>query len=260
MPRPDLPAWNLKDLYPSPQATQLKKDLAGAAQRAAAFQKKYQGKLSRLSGDILAAAIKEYEALQDLLGRIGSYAQLLYTEDMSNPKYTQFYQNMNEKVTDISTALIFFTLELNKVADKDLNAKLKASKKLQHYKPWLEEIREFRKYQLSDEIEKVLRELSVKTRPAFIAGNGLVNGKIHLPAQVYNASLDFPAGIAEGSKHTVCGLIDKDIPVGQIEDFGPPVLICTIPAGVPQLPTDLKGHGGLAGAGGHGEQLAAISW
>lgn len=81
---------------------------------------KYRGKLAALSGAELAEAVKEYEALSDLLGRTGSYAQLHYVGDTADPERGQFYGNVSAKLTEISTLLLFFELELNRIDDAAL--------------------------------------------------------------------------------------------------------------------------------------------
>src|SRR5262249_12691243 len=65
-----------------------------------------------------------------------------------------------------STALLFFTLELNRLEEADLEAKL-YDPALAHYRPWLRDIRAFRPHQLSDEIEKLLHEKYVAGRAAW---------------------------------------------------------------------------------------------
>lgn len=156
-----LPVWDLSDLYASPKDAKVSADLKAFEKKAAAFAKAYAGKLVKLDGAKLAAALVDYEALQDGLGKLGSYAQLLYASDMSNPAYTQFYQNAQEQLTVISSQLIFFTLELNKLSDAQLNKLYKESSKLAHYKPWISAVRSYKPYQLSDELEGYIHETSV---------------------------------------------------------------------------------------------------
>lgn len=159
-PKP-LPVWDLTDLYASPKDPAVARDMKALGKKAAAFAKAYSGKLATLSGDALAAAVAEYEKLQDGLGKLGSYAQLLYASDMSAPANTQFYQNAQEELTVISSQLIFFSLELNKLSDVQLAKAYKQSAKLTHYKPWLEAVRSYKPYQLSDELEGYIHETSV---------------------------------------------------------------------------------------------------
>src|SRR5204863_720065 len=156
----DLPTWNLGDLYSSPTGTDLETDLARATQDADAFAKDYDGKVAGLDGKTLGAAVASFEVLSDLMGRIGSYAQLYYAQDQADPKRGQFSQNVSEKLTDIGAKLLFFRLELNKIEDAALAAKLR-DPALAKYAPWLRDVRLFRPHQLSDELEKFQHDQSV---------------------------------------------------------------------------------------------------
>jgi oligoendopeptidase F len=163
----DLPVWDLSDLYGGPDAPELKADLKRAAAEAKAFQGEFQNQLAALEGETLAAAIARYEAIEEVLGRVMSYAQLVHADDMSDAEAGRFYQNMQERTTEISTALLFFTLELNRLDEAELEAKL-ASEALARYRPWLRDIRAFRDHQLSDELESLLHEKQVAGRSAWI--------------------------------------------------------------------------------------------
>ncbi|MEK9662133.1 MAG: oligoendopeptidase F, partial [Alphaproteobacteria bacterium] len=162
-----LPEWNLADLYPGPDSEPLKADIERARRDARAFEKKFKGKLAKMSGKRFAAAIAEYEAIDEVLSRIMSYAGLLYSGDMADAKIARFYQSMQETVTAISTHLLFFSLEINRIDEKTLKAKLK-DKALAHYAPWLRDTRAFRPYQLDDTLEKLLMEKAVAGRSAWV--------------------------------------------------------------------------------------------
>ncbi|HUH84157.1 MAG TPA: M3 family oligoendopeptidase [Stellaceae bacterium] len=161
-----LPEWDLADLYPGRDSAKLKEDLTRSAAEGKQFREQYAGKLATLPGGALAAAILRYERLQETLGRIISYAYLAYAGDMSSAENGRFFQDMQEKVTDISSEMLFFTLELNRVDDKALEEKL-GSPELKHYAPWLRDIRAFRPHQLSDDLEKLLHEKYVAGRAAW---------------------------------------------------------------------------------------------
>lgn len=161
-----LPQWDLADLYPSPDGPELSADLDRSAEKAGAFRAALEGKVAGLSGGDLGAAIAEFEAIEEVLGRVMSYAHLRYAGDMSDPEIGQFYQSMQERVNGISTELLFFTLEINRIPEADLRAKL-AEPALAHYAPWLREVRAFREHQLSDELEQMLHEKYVSGRAAW---------------------------------------------------------------------------------------------
>jgi oligoendopeptidase F len=161
-----LPEWDLGDLYPGRDSAELKRDLARTEADADAFRERYEGKLQSLPGAALGAAIATYERLQETLGRIMSYAYLVYAGNMEDAEIGRFFQNMQEKVNAISTVLLFFTLELNRIEDRELEQKLGAAE-LAHYAPWLRDTRAFRPHQLSDELEKMLHEKYVAGRAAW---------------------------------------------------------------------------------------------
>jgi oligoendopeptidase F len=162
----DLPEWDLSDLYPGRDSEALKQDLSRLTSDAEAFRERYQGRLADLSGAALGAAIETYERLQEQSGRIISYASLVHAGDLADPEIGRFFQTMQERVNAVSTTLLFFTLELNRVDDADLTAK-ETDPALARYRPWLRDTRAFRPYQLSDEIEKLLHEKYVAGRAAW---------------------------------------------------------------------------------------------
>ena len=163
----NLPVWDLSDLYKAPDDPALTRDLDGAEAKARAFSARLAGKLGAISGQELAAAITEYEAIEEILGRVMSYAQLVFSGDAEDPANGRFYQTMQERATTISSHLIFFTLELNRLEDAVLDRKCADSAALARFRPWLRDLRVFRPHQLSDEVEKLLHEKEVTGRAAW---------------------------------------------------------------------------------------------
>lgn len=153
-----LPLWDLTDLYPSIDSPKVQADIKKGRKACEEFAKSYKPPFAKYSGNKLAKAIADYEVLQDSLGRLHSYADLVYASDMSNPKHAQFYQNMQESLNELSSQLLFFGLAINKISEKDLKEKLKNSKALAYYGPWLRDVRSYKPYQLDDQLEKLLHE------------------------------------------------------------------------------------------------------
>jgi oligoendopeptidase F len=162
----DLPTWDLRDLYPAPDSPAVEADFSKAHDAARAFAAAHQGKLGAMPGSTLAAAIAEYERIEELLGRLASYAQLLFAADSNNAEIGRFYQTVSERVTTISSHLLFFSLELNRLDDTVLEQKL-ADPTLAKWRPWLRDLRVFRPHQLSDELEKLLHEKEVTGHSAW---------------------------------------------------------------------------------------------
>ena len=155
------------DLYPGRDSPELRRDLEALAADAASFRARYEGRLAALSGGELGEAVAEYERLQEIAGRIMSYAELMRAGNVADPAIAQFFQTMHERINAVATELLFFTLEINRLEDAVLDAKL-ADPALAHYRPWLRDVRAMRPYQLSDELEKMLLEKSVAGRAAWV--------------------------------------------------------------------------------------------
>jgi len=166
-----LPEWNLADLYSGLDDPAVKRDLDRIDSECLAFEEAYKGKLAELAqspeaGSALAEAVQRYEAIDDLMGRIGSYAGLLHAGDTVDPARIKFYGDVQERLTAASTHLLFFTLELNRIDDKLLEAAM-SDQALGHYRPWLEDVRRYRPYQLEDRVEQLFHEKAMTAAGAW---------------------------------------------------------------------------------------------
>jgi oligoendopeptidase F len=184
-----LPAWDLSDLYLSPDDPRVMADLTQTEQAAKAFAQSRAGKLANLSGADLAAGIAEYEQIQEALGRVASYAQLLFAGDSSDAAIGRFYQTVNERVTAIGSDLIFFTLELNRLDDAALEGKF-SDPVLARYRPWLRDLRVFRPHQLSDDLEKLTHERDLTAHAAWVRlfDETVASMRIHLAGETLTVS------------------------------------------------------------------------
>ena len=162
-----LPGWDLSDLYPAPDSDALKRDLAQAAEAASALHDEFAGRVAALDGAALGELIARYEAIQETLGRLTSYAYLVYCTAMDDAETAQFFQSVREETTATESRLLFLTLELNRIEDDALADKL-AAPALARYAPWVRDVRAFRPFQLSDEVERLLHEKQVAGRAAWM--------------------------------------------------------------------------------------------
>ena len=130
----DMPEWNLTHLYDGPDSPVLSRDLADLDSRIAVFES-HRGKVVNLGGAEFGSAIAAYEAIDELLGKVASYAQLYQSVDVSDPARGRFYQDTLERLTDLSGRLLFFTLEINRLDDSILADKMK-HESAARYAPW----------------------------------------------------------------------------------------------------------------------------
>jgi len=160
-----LPEWKLDDLYSGMDAPEVRRDLDRADNYSVVFEDEFKGKLASMASAPdasarLTEAVKRYEMIDDLLGRLISYASLVYSGDTSDPKRTKFFGDVQERITTASSHLLFFTLELNRIDEAVLQAAVQSGP-LAHYRPWLEDIRREKPYQLEDRVEQLFHEKSV---------------------------------------------------------------------------------------------------
>ena len=194
-----LPGWDLSDLYPGPRSEEVRRDLEQAAAAAEALHEEFAGRVGDLDGETLADLIARYEAIKETLERLTSYAYLVYCTAMDDAETAQFFQTVREETTATESRLLFLTLELNRIEEDALADKLKAPA-LARYAPWVRDVRAFRRFQLSDEVERLLHEKQVAGRAAWMR---LFDETM--------AALRFPVrGEALGSAEALNLLSDKD--------------------------------------------------
>ncbi|MBR1225351.1 MULTISPECIES: M3 family oligoendopeptidase [unclassified Bradyrhizobium] len=174
-----LPEWNLADLYSGIDAPEVARDLQEMDAECIAFETDYKGKLAEnvakdSGGQWLAAAVKRYEAIDDLAGRLGSYAGLVHAGDSVDPAITKFYGDVSERLTAASVHLLFFGLELNRVDDAVIERAL-LTPELAYYRPWIEDLRKDKPYQLEDRVEQLFHE---KSQSGYAAWNRLFDQTI----------------------------------------------------------------------------------
>jgi oligoendopeptidase F len=174
-----LPEWNLADLYSGIGAPEVSRDIEKMDAECVAFETDYKGKLAEQiaqegGGKWLAEAVRRYEAIDDLAGRLASYAGLIHAGDSVDPAITKFYGDVSERLTNASVHLLFFALELNRVDDAVIERAMQTPE-LGHYRPWIEDLRKDKPYQLEDRVEQLFHE---KSQSGYAAWNRLFDQTI----------------------------------------------------------------------------------
>jgi len=157
----DLPEWDLSDLYASEDAAELQADLIWLKQSCIDFSNDYEGKLAQLNADEMLKAVERYEAIDIIAGRIMSFAGLRYYQLTTDPERAKFMSDMQDKLTEHTTKLVFYGLEFNRLDEEALSKLLSQNTALARYKPVFDRMRAMKPYQLSDEMERFLHDQSV---------------------------------------------------------------------------------------------------
>ncbi|QBX34146.1 M3 family oligoendopeptidase [Paracoccus liaowanqingii] len=156
-----LPEWDLTDLYPAPDSPELAADIDRLGAMVQSFAAAYQGKLADLTPEAMLACIETYQQIDILAGRIMSYAGLRYYQNTTDPTRAKQMGDLQAKITDLTTPLVFFGLEFNRIPDETYSSVFTASDGPARYKPVFDRMRAMRPHQLSDELEQFLHDASV---------------------------------------------------------------------------------------------------
>ena len=156
-------SWDLSDFYSSITDKKIAADIGQIEKDVADFIRQYSDKITKINASQLFTAIEKYEKICEKIGKISSYSYLVYASDLSNQANISFHQNISETLSKSESQLVFFTLELNKIAEKKLQNPL-----LKKYWPFIRDTRLFRKHQLSHHLEKLSLEKNITGRNAFI--------------------------------------------------------------------------------------------
>jgi oligoendopeptidase F len=159
--------WDLSDLYPSPNHSSFKADQKRLRSMAASFLSEYRGHVAQLDAHGLAKALVSYEEIQDLAGKLGSYAYLSWATDTLNPDNGRFLQEMTEFGSQVSQDLIFFSVEWVSVEQEKAET-LIHSPLLSRWRHYLETSRLYKEHTLDEKQEQVISLKSVSGRNAWV--------------------------------------------------------------------------------------------
>ncbi len=158
--------WDLAPLVDDEGRAGAERMLDDARDRATHFAEAHAGKVANLDAAELQSAMRGLEAINDLIGRAGSYASLRFATDTADPERGALLQLVQERATEIETLLLFFELEWAAIDDGRAE-ELLSSAALEHYRHHLRSIRRYRPHLLSESEEKILAEKSISSQAAW---------------------------------------------------------------------------------------------
>ncbi len=163
-----LPNWNLGDLYLGISDKKIKEDLAKIESAIKEFTLNFRNQINAIDAEKLYNAIAEYQDIAENIGKIGTFAYLSYAGDLSNQETLAFFQNISEEITKFESELVFFGLEINNIENDKISKMLSESANLSIFKPFIDEIRLFKPYQLEEKLEKIIIDKAVSGRSSWV--------------------------------------------------------------------------------------------
>ena len=161
--------WDLSDLFAAHDDRQIEATLIHCRTGAEKFAERFREALENpvtLTATTLREALEELARIYEALGRVGSYAGLLYAADTAKPEYQDLDQRVEQRSTEIRNLLLFFELAWLKVDDQ-IASKLIEDEQLKDYRHYLISLRRYRTHTLSEPEEKLLNERDNTGRNAF---------------------------------------------------------------------------------------------
>ena len=160
--KPDaLPEWNLADLYAGRDDPKIEIDLAAAKaanDELASLEGLFlqaRGEPERL-GVLLDRGIKLYEQATNGLWGVGAYAGLAASTARDDPAWAKFEADLRARSSAIAAESLFFSLELNQLEDRELEAALQAHPAAARWTPWLRRLRLSRPHELTPDLERYI--------------------------------------------------------------------------------------------------------
>ncbi|MDR2760272.1 MAG: M3 family oligoendopeptidase [Rickettsiales bacterium] len=162
-----LPSWDLGDLYGGVSDKRIWDDIRDLRERANKFEKYYRGNVKYLSSAEFYNFLKEYENIGEGLEKIYSFASLKHAENL-NEENSIFYQTIREELNAVSLKLIFVELEINRLGETEIEEKQRNDRNfIKNYSYFLKNLRRAKKYQLDEQMEKMLLEKSLTSAGAW---------------------------------------------------------------------------------------------
>ena len=127
----------------------------------------YRGKLASIDAEHLATLMRLVERYQQLIGRVGSYAGLRFSEDTQDPTRGALMARVQERATTQATRLLFLELEWVEVPDERAE-RLLVDERLAFCAHHLRTQRRYRDHVLTEPEERVLTETSVAGATAWV--------------------------------------------------------------------------------------------
>lgn len=145
--------WSLSELLPGAGSMEIQPLLDQLEEKVAAFEKERAGLSANIDGTVFNKFLDAFEEIARLENRLFAFANLRFAQDTQDQTAQGLMMRVQQLGAEISNRLLFFSLWWKELDEKPA-ARLMALAGDRRY--WLEEMRHFKKYTLSEAEEKVI--------------------------------------------------------------------------------------------------------
>ena len=161
--------WDLSDLFSDIDDAKLAECMAQAPQRAEQFERTYRGKIANvdLTAATLCTALREFEDIQRVVAKPYWFAILAFSANSADDRIKALVSRCQELDARVNNTVLFFELEIQEISPKKFD-ELIADKEIAAYRHWLENVRIFKPYTLSEKEEQLINQKDLSGKLAFV--------------------------------------------------------------------------------------------
>jgi len=148
-----LSRWSLKELFPSHDSPEVKSALKVLEAEIAKFEIYRDNLSSDMDINEFLDIVKQQETIRRLSIRISQFATLRFSEDTQDQDAQTFQAKIQNFMSDLNNRILFFSLWFKGLEDDEVARFLEAAG---DYKHWLEQIRKYKPFTLSEPEEKII--------------------------------------------------------------------------------------------------------
>jgi oligoendopeptidase F len=150
--------WSLAELYPAIDSPEMKRDFGELEKNVAAFEKLRSGLTDSITPQDFMAVVHALEGVYVIATKLGSYAELLFTEDTQSQTSMTLVAQTQQVLAGAENRTLFFGLWWKDLSEENVTRLLKGCG---DYRYWLEEMRHFKPHTLSEPEEKIINTKNV---------------------------------------------------------------------------------------------------
>ena len=113
----ELPTWDLSEIYEDIEDPNIGSDIENIKNLSTDFSTKWKGKIKNLRSSEFFDFIEKYQNIIETIYKISTHSNLIFATNMEDPEISRYNSSVSDKLTEISSLLVFVTLELSKVDD-----------------------------------------------------------------------------------------------------------------------------------------------
>ena len=157
--------WSLNDLFPSSDSKELEHAFGSLEKLVADFESRRDELKDAIHTEEFIEIIKELEEITKLIQRIGGFANLWFTEDTQDQSAQAMVAKIEQLSAEVSNRVLFFSIWWKSLDDKTAKKLMKGTG---DYLYWLEEMRHFKPYTLTEPEEKIINIKDVTGSSALV--------------------------------------------------------------------------------------------